>query len=472
MQTAKLPLTGFKECDIRGESGSEITPELAYKVGRAIATYTRAQQAVVGGDFRLSTPELMEALTHGLTDSGVHVYALGQLSTPGYYFARRHLGVPVGVMITASHNPPEWNGFKPALGPTPITPEQLDQLKHLVVEETFVSGPGSVERVDIKSEYAGCLAKRFAGLTANMPKTVMDCGNGATGWVLPDVLNMLHGNAHVLFGEPDAHFPNRSSDISRPDDLAALQAEVVRQQAALGVGFDGDGDRVGLVDETGRRVPSDRLIAWLARELLRPAPNSAIIYDLKLSRLVPETVERNGGKAVAQKSGHTFIKAAMLEHDALFGGEYSGHLFYRELGGGDDGLYSALLICTLAAASGISISRALADLPTYFSTPDIRIKYPGEKEPLLRAAAAHAEAEGAKLVLIDGVKAEFPEGWALMRASVTEPAFTLRFEGNTQADMLAVARRFLDGVGEVGDAIWQEVARHSDRRVYFNLLRA
>jgi phosphomannomutase/phosphoglucomutase len=463
MQTAKLPLTGFKECDIRGEFGNEISPELAYKVGRAIATFTQARQAVVGGDFRLSTPELMEALTRGLTDSGVHVYALGQLSTPGYYFARRHLGVPVGVMITASHNPPDWNGFKPALGPSPITPEQLEQLKHLVVQGDFVAGPGGIERVDIKNEYASWLAKRFASLSVNMPKVVMDCGNGATGWVLPDVLKALHVNADVLYGEPDGHFPNRSSDISRPDDLATLQAEVVRRQAAFGIGFDGDGDRVGLADEAGQRVPSDRLIAWLAQEMLRQAPGSAVIYDLKLSRLVPETVERHGGKAIAQKSGHTFIKAAMLEHDALFGGEYSGHLFYRELGGGDDGLYSALLICTLAAALGMSISRALADLPTYFSTPDIRIKYRGEKESLLGAAAAHAEAEGAKLVLLDGVKAEFPEGWALMRASVTEPAFTLRFEGNTQADMLAVARRFLDGVEEVGDAIWQEVVRHSDR---------
>jgi phosphomannomutase/phosphoglucomutase len=463
MQTAKLSLTGFKECDIRGEFGSEITPELAYKVGRAIATCTQARQTVVGGDFRLSTPELMEALTRGLMDSGVHVYALGQLSTPGYYFARRHLGVPVGVMITASHNPPDWNGFKPALGPSPITPEQLEQLKHLVVQGDFVVGQGSVEHVDIKDEYAGWLAKRFAGLSANMPKVVMDCGNGATGWVLPDVLDALHVRADVLFGEPDGRFPNRSSDISRPDDLAALQAEVVRRQAALGIGFDGDGDRVGLVDEAGQRVPSDRLIAWLAQALLRQAPGSAIIYDLKLSRLVPETVERHGGKAIAQKSGHTFIKAAMLEHNGLFGGEYSGHLFYRELGGGDDGLYSALLICTLAAALGMPISRALADLPTYFSTPDIRIRYRGEKESLLGAAAAHAEAEGAKLVLLDGVKAEFPEGWALMRASVTEPAFTLRFEGNTKDDMLAVARRFLDGVGEVSDAIWQEVIRHSDR---------
>jgi phosphomannomutase/phosphoglucomutase len=231
----------------------------------------------------------------------------------------------------------------------------------------------------------------------------------------------------------------------------------------MGLAFDGDGDRVGLVDENGLRVSSDRLIAWLAQELLKRSHGGTVIYDLKLSKLVPETVERYGGTAIAQKSGHTFIKTSMLAHHAIFGGEYSGHIFFKELDGGDDGLYSALLICSLAAEAGLPISRRLAQLPTYASTPDIRIKYTGQKESVLQKAIEHARGTGARLVLVDGVKAEYPEGWALMRASVTEPAFTLRFEGNTKADMLAVAERFLAGVDELGETIWQKVNAYAEK---------
>jgi len=260
-----------------------------------------------------------------------------------------------------------------------------------------------------------------------------------------------------LFAEPDGTFPNRSPDIAGPHDLTALQAEVIRQGAEFGAGFDGDGDRVGFVDECGRRVSSDRLIAWLAREMLQMEPGGTVIYDVKLSRVVPETVGRCGGKAIVQKSGHTFIKRAMLENGAILGGEYSGHLFFRELEGGDDGLFSALLICSLIGASGRPFSKIVADLPGYESTPDIRIRYAGDTVRLIRDAAASARKQGARLVLVDGVRAEYDEGWALMRASVTEPALTFRFEGNTQSDMLNVAQRFLAGVGEVGGKVWERV---------------
>jgi phosphomannomutase/phosphoglucomutase len=263
----------------------------------------------------------------------------------------------------------------------------------------------------------------------------------------------------VLFGTPDGRFPNRSSDIAQPGDLAALQAEVKRFRADMGLGFDGDGDRAGLVDELGNRVPSDKLIAWLAQAMLREAPGSAVIYDSKLSKLVPEAVEKAGGKPIAAKSGHTFIKTAMLDFDAVFGGEYSGHLFFRELEGGDDALFAALLICTLATKLKKSVSQIFDEMPHYFSTPDIRIKYAGDKEEPILQAIAHAKKQGAKLILVDGVKAEYPDGWALMRASVTEPAFTLRFEGNTRQDMLNVAQRFLEGSGELGEAIWQQVIK-------------
>jgi phosphomannomutase/phosphoglucomutase len=243
-----------------------------------------------------------------------------------------------------------------------------------------------------------------------------------------------------------------------------LQQEVRKRGADLGAGFDGDGDRVGFVDEFGRRVASDLLVAWLSREILIQNPQGKVVYDLKLSKVVPETSECYGGKAIVQKSGHTFIKRTMLETGAILGGEYTGHLFYKELEGGDDGLFSALFVASLVAEKKKPFSELISDLPQYYSTPDLRIKYSGEKERLIRDALAHAKKQGARLVLVDGVKAEYDDGWALMRASVTEPAFTFRFEGNARADMLGIAERFLSGLGNLGKEVWEKILEYEGKR--------
>ncbi len=457
MSEEGIPLTAFKDCDVRGEYGTEVNGTLAYRIGRALGSRSKKPRAIVAGDFRISTPELMRELTAGLVESGVVVYDLGQVSTPSYYFARRRLGIETGVMVTASHSPSAYNGFKPVLGDLPITPEELEELKEIVVKGPFASGRGRIEKIDIKLDYVKWLAERFASLSGKAPKIVFDCGNGATGWALGDVLRALCIEAEVLFEKPDGTFPNRTPDIAGPNDLDKLQQEVIRKEAELGAGFDGDGDRVGFVDELGRRVPSDLLIAWLGREFLKRNPNGKIVYDLKLSKVIPEAIRRSGGEAIVQKSGHTFIKRAMLESGAVLGGEYTGHLFYQELEGGDDGLFSALLVASFLAEQRGPFSRFFSDLPRYYSTPDLRIRYLGEKEELIQKARTLAKNQGARLILIDGVKAEYDEGWALMRASVTEPAFTFRFEGNTKPDMLSVARRFLSGLGELGDEVWNRV---------------
>jgi phosphomannomutase/phosphoglucomutase len=464
MSKEAIPLTGFKDCDVRGEFGTEVTEALAYRVGRAIGSVVREPAVVVGGDFRTSTPELMEELKRGLVESGVVVYDLGQVSTPCYYFARRKLGIKAGVMVTASHSPSIYNGFKPVLGDLPITPEELEELKASVVKGSFVSKQGRVETVEIKREYVHWLANRFIDLAWKGCRIVFDCGNGATGGVVYDVLKALDIKAEVLFGEPDGRFPNRSPDIAGPEDLAKLQQEVQTRGADLGAGFDGDGDRVGFVDERGRRVPSDLLIAWLSREILRKNPNGKVVYDLKLSKVVPETVGHCGGKAIVQKSGHTFIKRTMLETGAILGGEYTGHLFYKELEAGDDGLFSALFVASLIAEKKVPFSGLISDLPQYYSTPDLRIGYPGEKEGFLKDALVHAKRQGARLVLVDGVKAEYDDGWALMRASVTEPAFTFRFEGNTKPDMLNIAQRFLSGLGNLGKEVWEKILLYEEKR--------
>jgi phosphomannomutase/phosphoglucomutase len=427
-----------------------------------MGTLSPERRAVLGGDFRKSTLTLMGELKRGLMDSGVHVIDLGQLSTPGYYFARRHLGIDTGVMVTASHSPAQWNGFKPVLGALPITPEEILALRQVVVDQRFQSGSGTSEQLDIKPAYVDWLAGRFGSLRSTLGKIVLDCGSGATGWAVHEVIQALGLEAVLMSAEPDGTFPHRSPDISGPRDLAALQVAVSQHGARIGFGFDGDGDRLGVVDELGKRVSSDKLIAWMAQKLLQQAPGGTIVYDLKLSRLVPESVTRAGGVAIPQKSGHTFIKSSVIEHQALFGGEYSGHLMFGELHGTDDAFFGALHIAELLAHEGKPFSQVMAALPTYYSTPEIRLRYAGDashKTALIAQAAAQAEADGAQLVLLDGVRAEYAEGWALMRASVTEAAFTLRFEGKTRGDMLAVARQFVGGLGDFGRDVWMQVEK-------------
>jgi phosphomannomutase / phosphoglucomutase len=457
MSEKRVPLSGFKECDVRGDFGGEITGELAYRLGRAVGSDAADEKVVVGGDFRVSTPELMAELIRGLVDSGAVAVDLGQVSTPCYYFARRRLRIQKGIMVTASHSPAGYNGFKPILKDLPITPEELGSLRDRVAEGMFHEGRGRVERVNVKSAYVDWLAGRFAGAGLESQRMVFDCGNGATGWVIGDVIDRLGIPAKVLFEQPDGTFPNRSPDIAGPKDLALLQEEVECTGAALGAGFDGDGDRVGFVDEKGRRVASDRLIAWLGRELLKTDPGSAVVYDVKLSKAIPETVEAAGGRPVVQKSGHTFIKTAVVANGAILGGEYTGHLFYRELDAGDDGLFSALYVASLVAGLKKPFSQLLSDIPVYCSTPDLRVRFSGDKRQVLEGALDHARKEGARLLLVDGVRAEFDEGWALIRASVTEPAFTFRFEGRSRSDMMKVAERFLAGLGELGRKVMKQV---------------
>lgn len=458
MCEARIPVSGFKECDIRGEFGSEITRELAYRLGRALGTLAEDKEVLIGGDFRLTTPVLMEELSRGAVESGSRVCELGLVTTPAYYFARRRLGMRTAVMVTASHSPPSHNGFKPVLGELPITPEELGGLKQMVLEGKFSRGSGEVQHIDISDDYVEFLCERFRG--ARFPKIVFDTRNGATGWVLRRLLVRLGIEASILFEEPDGRFPNVCPDVSGLNDLELLQARVVEEFASLGAGFDGDGDRVAFVDERGERVSSDNLIAWLASELLRQRSGESVVFDIKLSRAVVETILSSGGDPIPEKSGHTFIKRAMLLNNAVFGGEYSGHLFYRELEGGDDGLFSALLVGSLIGGEGKAFSELLSEVPRYCPSPEIRIRYEGDRSEIVERAKVGARKHGAKLLLIDGVKAEFERGWALVRASVTEPALTFRFEGLTEKDTIEVAERFLEGMGAVKNEVLERLHFH------------
>ncbi|MBL8145576.1 MAG: hypothetical protein JNL34_04250, partial [Anaerolineae bacterium] len=347
----------------------------------------------------------------------------------------------------------------PILGGLPITPDDLIELRELVVSGRFREGAGTIEHVAIKSRYVDWLVDRFAGLGERAGRLGFDCGSGAAAWALGDVIRGLSLNAFCLHDAPDGTFPHRTPDISGPEDLAVLQAAVAAEGAAAGFGFDGDGDRVGLVDERGGRVSSDRLIAWLAGEVVSHHGGGLVIVDVKLSQLVADAVAQAGGLTLAQKSGHTFIKRMLLEKGAVLAGEYSGHIFFGELGGVDDALYAALLMASLLAEDGRPVSEIIGALHVYASTPDIRVHVQGDKSELIERAAQGALAAGADVMQIDGVKALYPDGWALLRASVTESALTLRFESTTPQKTLDVARRFMAAMPELQAEVLHKASR-------------
>ena len=415
----------FHACDIRGIAGSELTNEIAHKIALAIGVKLTGQKVVVGGDIRLSTPVLKEIIIKGLVQSGCNVIDIGTVATPVFYYALKATGGTGGVMVTASHNPGPYNGFKLVLGPNPVTEADVLEIKQLVEEDAQVTGSGSVTTMPIIEDY---LTYTAALAEPSKLRVVVDAGNGATAEIAPALFRQLGYDVVELYCTPDGHIPNRSPNPALAENLQGLGRKVKESGADLGVAFDGDGDRVAFVDENGRAVANDDIIVLLARHYLEQEPG-AIIYDAKCSMVAPEEIIKAGGKAVMARAGHTFSKAAFLQEKALFAGEISGHFFFRELGY-DDGMFSGLKICEFVKHHG-SLAKLVDNIPKYILTPDIRITYKGrDKEAILDAAAEKlAQYQPNR---IDGVRIDFADGWGMIRSSVTEPLFTLRFEAKTE----------------------------------------
>lgn len=425
-------MTIFHACDIRGLAGSELTDVAARKIGLAVGLKLAGRQVVVGGDIRLSTPALQAVLIEALLESGCHVLDIGTVSTPAFSFALQKTAAAGGVMVTASHNPAPYNGFKLVLGPEPVSEGDIAAIARLVAAGARTHGAGTLARLPVGGDYLAFTAGRAARGTL---KVVVDAGNGATSRFAPALFRELGYDVVELFCRPDGRFPNRPPNPALAENLAALGSEVRRSGAALGVAFDGDGDRVGFVDETGRPLDNDDIIVLLARRHLAHGPG-AIVYDAKCSMVVAEEITRAGGRPVMARAGHTFSKQAFRRENALFAGEISGHFFFRELGY-DDGLFAALKVAETVAAAG-PLSAQIDAIPNYLLTPDIRIPCPhAAKEPILAAAAAALAPYRPNL--IDGVRVEFPDGWAMVRASVTEPLLTFRFEAKTPDRLRAIA---------------------------------
>ncbi|MDR3566284.1 MAG: phosphomannomutase/phosphoglucomutase [Negativicutes bacterium] len=417
-------MTIFHACDIRGIAGKDLSDVMARKIGLAVGVKLAGQSVVVGGDVRLSTPALQRLILDALAESGCRVFDIGTVATPLFYFALKTFDAAGGVMVTASHNPGRYNGFKLVLGPQPVSEADVLEIQELVERDARVDGDGRIETRPVVEEYLAYTASRAK---PGQLKVVVDAGSGATARIAPRLFRALGYDVVELFCEPDGDFPHRPPNPAMAENLTALGEMVRTSKAAIGVAFDGDGDRAAFVDENGRPVDNDDIIVLLARYYLAGQPGT-IIYDAKCSMVVPEEIAAAGGRPVMARAGHTFSKAAFLEEEALFAGEISGHFFFRELGY-DDGMFAALKICELVTSRG-PLGRMVDAIPNYLLTPDIRIPYlHPDREAILAAAAEKLAPYNPNR--IDGVRIEFADGWGMIRSSVTEPLFTLRFEAKS-----------------------------------------
>ncbi len=435
----------FRAYDIRGIVGRDFDADWVERLGRACGAYFLSNghtRAVVGHDCRLTSPEFQERLVRGLCSTGVDVLFLNMVPTPVCYFAIRHLGYTAGVMITASHNPSEYNGFKVWAGKSTIHSGEIQKLACMMERGEFPQGAGLACHHDIVPAYLETVAP-LVRLDRKV-KVVLDGGNGAAGLIARDLLTRAGAEVVELFCEPDGRFPNHHPDPVEEKNLGALKAKVLETGAEAGIGLDGDGDRIGVVDENAKVIHGDRLLALFARQVLEEKPGSAVIGDVKCSHLLFNDIARHGGRPIMSATGHSLIKDRLLSENAALAGEMSGHMFFADrYYGFDDAPYAALRLVEILSRAAAPASRLLDDWPATFVTPELRVDCPEHSK---FAVADKAREEFAKRYTLegdDGARLVFPDGWALVRASNTQPALVLRFEAES-AERLAELRRLVE----------------------------
>ena len=440
-----LPKEIFKAYDIRGIVGKTLTPPLVIAIGRAIGSEGRAcgvREIAIGRDGRLSGPDLAAALAEGIQASGVDVVDVGRVATPMLYFAAHHLGTLSSVMVTGSHNPPDYNGLKIMLAGDTLAGEAIQGLRGRIERGDVASGAGNYRTADIAAEYA---ARIIGDVKLARPmKIAVDCGNGVAGAFAPDLYRRLGCEVTELFCEVDGTFPNHHPDPSVPENLADLIATLKRGDAEIGLAFDGDGDRLGVVTKRGNIIFPDRQLMLFAADVLSRKPGAQIIFDVKSTRHLFGWITRHGGKPLLWKTGHSFIKAKLKETGAQLAGEMSGHIFFKERWYGfDDGLYAGARLLEILSRSA-DPSAALDALPNAISTPELQIKLKeGENFALIERLQREAHFEGAaEVIKIDGVRVEYADGFGLARSSNTTPVVVLRFEADNQAALQRIQENF------------------------------
>ncbi|MGE0485101.1 MAG: phosphomannomutase/phosphoglucomutase [Gammaproteobacteria bacterium] len=446
---AALPVPGsiFRSYDIRGVVGETLTEDGVYQIGRALGAEAEARgqkTVVVARDGRHSSEDLLEALTKGLLESGREVLDIGLTPTPVLYFATHYLDARSGVMITGSHNPAEYNGLKIVLDGETLSGEAIQAVRRRVEEQDFVDGTGQLQSTDIIAEYIRRISEEIPVSLGKALRVVVDCGNGVPGMVAPDVLRAIGHDVVELFCDVDGDFPNHHPDPSQPANLAALIDAVADEGADIGLAFDGDGDRLGVVDSDGNIIWPDRQMILFARDILARNPGAKIIYDVKCSGRLPAEIEALGGEPVMSRSGHSLIKAKMQETGALLAGEMSGHIFFKERWYGfDDAIYAAARLLEIVVNSAQSAADLFAALPGGAATPELHLPMAeAEHAAFMQKVIDAADFPGARLTTLDGLRVDFDDSWGLVRPSNTTPCLVLRFEGDDEAALEGVKERF------------------------------
>jgi phosphomannomutase / phosphoglucomutase len=437
----------FRQYDIRGIAGEDMTEADVALLGRGIGTYLQQQGnrfLAVGCDCRLTSDSYRRHLMAGLVATGCRVVDIGMCSTPVLYYAIRHLGTQGGVMVTASHNPPEYNGFKICSGVDSVYGEQIQQVRKMIDDRAFIQGAGVVQNYDVLPDYIEFIKEN---IRIKRPlRVAVDAGNGTAGLTAVPIIKHLGCELHELYTEPDGTFPNHEADPTVPKNMADLVALVKEKGLDVGLGFDGDGDRLGVVDADGRLVYGDELMILFSREILTRKPGATFISEVKCSQVMYDDIAKHGGNAIMWKTGHSMIKQKMKEVKAELAGEMSGHIFFADrYYGYDDGVYAACRLLEILAATGRTVGQLLADVPKTHNTPEIRVDCPDPIKFDVVARVTEYFRQREKVIDIDGVRVLFDGGWGLVRASNTQPALVLRFEALTP-ERLAQIRQTMESV--------------------------
>ena len=440
----------FRANDIRGIAYDDLNRDVVQSLGRALGSEAidrKVQEFIIGRDARLSSPDLFDWLSSGIMSTGCNVIDIGIVTSPMFYHSTYELNSSSGAVITGSHNPGDYNGFKIVFNNNSTSSEEILTLKQRILEENFREGKGISKKEDIKESYINRILGSIK-LNKNLNISI-DCGNGAAGVIAKEVYERLGCNVIELYGEPDGSFPNHHPDPSKFENMEDLIKSVKQNDSIVGLAFDGDADRLGVISPKGEMIFPDRQMIMFSRQVIQSSPNAKIVFDVKCSKLLSDEIEKLKGKPLICKTGHTFIKQKIRETNALLGGEMSGHIFFNDRWPGfDDGIYAGARMLEIIANS--EEDDPFSTVPNMLSTPEINISAEDEEKfQIVKTFIENSKFSDAKIVSIDGIRVEFEKGWGLLRPSNTSPCLVLRFEAETDNDLNKIKKIFYSGLKSI-----------------------
>lgn len=443
----------FRGYDIRGVYPTDLNKDVAYIIGRSFGTYVSKmgkKTCIVGRDNRYSSLELASFLIEGILSTGVDVIDLGLVTTPMYYYACILKNNPTGIMVTASHNPKDDNGFKFAFDERGnARGEMIEEFRDFTFKGEFINGEGKLSNYDVRDEYIKLMLDNIS-LGKRPLKVILDLGNGTTTCIAKDIYYRLPIDIETLFGESDSSFPNHHPDPCVEENLSFLKKEVLDKKADIGIAFDGDGDRVGIIDEKGNYIPTDKYMIIIIRDIINKVKNKTFLYDVKCSKALDDEIVKLGGKSICYRTGNSYTKAKVRDDDLPFGGELSGHVYFRDKWPGfDSGIYAGLRLVEILSHTDKPLSSLLDGISHYESTPELKFASPDDKKFIVvDKIINYCRDKGYDALTIDGVRVTFNDGWALVRASNTGPNITARFEATSKERLDEIQKEFTDLIDE------------------------